>query len=37
MTVYHTFKIRKKDITNFDIIMVEQFIKLMRFWEMFTQ
>ena len=25
------------EITNLDIITVEQFVKLMRFWEMFTQ
>ena len=36
MTVYHTFKVRKKTLTNLDIIMLVQFMKLMRFWEMFT-
>ena len=37
MTVYHTFKVRQRTITNLDIITVEQFIKAMRFWKMFTQ
>ena len=31
MTVYHTFKIRKRIITNLDIITVEQFMKIMHF------
>ena len=35
MTVYHTFKIRKRIITNLDIITVEQFMKIMHFC-MFT-
>ena len=37
MTVYHTIKVRKRTITNLNIITVEQFMKLMSFWEMFTQ
>ena len=37
MTVYHTFKVRQGTITNLDIIRFEQFMTLMRFWEMFTQ
>ena len=37
MTVDHTFKVRQETITNLDIITNEQFMKLMRFGEMFTQ
>lgn len=33
MTIYHTFKVRKKTTINFDIIMVEEFMKLIRFWK----
>ena len=37
MTVDHTFNIRYGTITKLDIITIEQFMNLMRFWEMFTQ
>ena len=37
MTADHTFKVRQRTITNLQIITVEQFMKLMRFWEMLTQ
>ena len=32
-----SFEVMKITITNFNIITVKQFIKLMRFWEMFNQ
>ena len=35
MTVYHTFKVTQR-VTNLDIITVEQFMKLMRFWSNFV-
>ena len=37
MTVYHTFKVGKGTVTNFDTVTTEQFMKLMCFWEMFMQ
>ena len=37
MTVYHTFKVRNRTINKIDIITAKQFVKLMCFWEMFTQ
>ena len=37
MTVDHTFNVTQGTITKLDIITVEQFMNLMRFWEMFTQ
>ena len=37
MTFDHACKIRQRAISNLDIITVEQLMKLIRFWEMFTQ
>ena len=37
MTAYNFFKVRKRTVTNLDIIKVERFVKLICFWEMFAQ